>query len=162
MLALACGMTVGVLFAAAAPYALLGKPAPDFALKAAAGDNVRLSEYRGDVVVLSFWGSRCASCGTQLDALGRSLETYRSVGLKVFGVGVDDDPRSAVEFAKASAVPFPMLLDPHKSVSRAYEVDNLPMTVLLDRNGTVRHVHRDFSARSDALYLEELRVLLNE
>jgi hypothetical protein len=55
-----------------------------------------------------------------------------------------------------------MLLDPGKDVSRAYQVDNLPMTVLIDRGGTVRRVHRDFGAKSDALYLNELRELLNE
>ena len=51
---------------------------------------------------------------------------------------------------------------PAKAVSRSYQVDNLPMTVLIDRNGTVRHVLRDFSAASNGLYLRELRALLNE
>jgi peroxiredoxin len=162
MLALASGSLAGVVVAAAAAYALLGHEAPDFALKAAAGANVRLSEHRGDVVVLSFWSSRCAQCGAQLDALNGSFETYRSAGLQVFGVGVDDDARNAAEFATKRAVSFPMLLDPGKDVSRAYQVDNLPMTVLIDRGGNVRHVHRDFGAKSDVLYLNELRELLNE
>ena len=162
MLALACGTLAGGLAVAAAAYPLLGKPAPAFALKAAAGDNVRLSEHRGEVVVLSFWSSRCAPCGAQLEALSRSVETYRSVGLQVFGVGVDDDARNAAQFAAARAVSFPMLLDPGKDVSRAYQVDNLPMTVLIDRNGTLRYVHRDYDAKSDGLYLNELRELLNE
>jgi hypothetical protein len=47
-------------------------------------------------------------------------------------------------------------------VSRLYEVDNLPMTVLIDRGGVVRHVHRDYSAKDEGLYLQELRALLNE
>jgi len=59
-------------------------------------------------------------------------------------------------------VTFPMLLDPQKSVGRAYEVDNLPMTVLIDRSGTVRYVLRDYSAASDEIYLRRLRALLNE
>jgi len=162
MLALACGSFAGAIASAAAAYVLLGRPAPDFALKAAAGANVRLSELRGEVVVLSFWGSRCAPCGAQLEALDRSLETYRSVGLHVLGVGVDDDAHAAMEFATARHVSFPMLLDPAKDVSRAYDVDNLPMTVLIDRSGTVRYVHRDPGAKSDARYLNELRELLNE
>ena len=61
---------------AAAPYPLVGREAPDFALHALVGSNVRLSEHLGDVVVVSFWGSRCGPCGTQLDALNRSLSTY--------------------------------------------------------------------------------------
>jgi peroxiredoxin len=146
----------------AAAHALLGRDAPDFALHAVVGNNVRLSEHRGEVVVLSFWSSRCSPCRAQLDALDRSLRTYSSVGLRVFGIGVDDDPTRALEFAEAQAVEFPLLLDPRKTVSRSFQVDNLPMTVLIDRNGIVRHVHRDYSGKEEALYLQELRALLNE
>jgi len=143
-------------------YALMGQPAPDFALHAAAGDNVRLSEHRGEVVVLSFWSSRCNSCRTQLAALNRSFQTYRSAGLEIYGVGVDDDPAQSREFARSAAVSFAMLLDPAKGVSRSYVVDNLPMTLLIDRNGVIRHVLRDYSAANETLYLQELRALLNE
>jgi peroxiredoxin len=147
---------------AAAPYALIGQVAPNFALHAADGGNVRLSEHRGEVVVLSFWSSRCTPCRTQLSALSRSLATYRSAGLAVYGVGVDDDPARALDFAHSAAVGFALLLDPAKAVSREYQVHNLPMTVLIDRNGTVRYVLRDYSGASNALYLQQLRALLNE
>jgi peroxiredoxin len=153
---------LGAVAVAAAPYPLIGKDAPDFALHALVGSNVRLSEHLGDVVVVSFWGSRCGPCATQLTALNRSLSTYASVGLKVFGVSVDDDQVRALEYAKGQSVAFPLLLDPSKSVSRTYVVDNLPMTVLIDRGGVVRHVHRDYSSKDEALYLQELRALLNE
>jgi len=148
--------------ALAARYGLINQAAPDFALRAAAGENVRLSEHRGEVVVLSFWSSRCTPCRSQLGLLNRSLATYHSAGLVVYGVGVDDDPAQAVGFAHSASVSFPMLLDPEKSVSRRYEVDNLPMTVLIDRGGTVRHVLRDYSAANETLYVQELRALLNE
>jgi peroxiredoxin len=160
--ALGLTLAAAAAFATEPPYALLGQMAPDFALHAAAGENVRLSEHRGEVVVLSFWSSRCSSCRTQLTALNRSLATYRSAGLEVYGVGVDDDPVQARDFARAAAVGFALLLDPAKAVSRSYQVDNLPMTVLIDRNGTVRYVLRDYSAASSTLYLQQLRTLLNE
>lgn len=156
------GLASAGAVAAPAAYPLIGKAAPDFALHALVGSNVRLSEHLGDVVVVSFWGSRCGPCGTQLNALDRSLSTYASVGLKVFGVSVDDDQGRALEYAKGQAVSFPLLLDPSKSVSKLYVVDNLPMTVLIDRGGVVRHVHRDYSTKDEALYLQELRALLNE
>jgi peroxiredoxin len=143
-------------------YALLGTAAPDFALHASVGDNVRLSEHRGEVVVVSFWSSRCTPCRNQLASLNKSYQTYRSAGLQVYGVGVDDEPAQAMEFARTSAVSFPMLLDPAKGVARSYQVDNLPMTVLIDRSGVVRHVLRDFGAASEPVYLQELRALLNE
>jgi peroxiredoxin len=158
LLALAAAMS-----APAQPtYALIGQAAPDFALHASAGDNVRLSEHRGEVVVLSFWSSRCTPCRAQLAALNRSFQTYRSAGLEVYGVGVDDVPAQALDFARSTGVGFSMLLDPAKSVSRSYAVDNLPMTVLIDRGGVIRHVLRDYSQANETLYLQELRALLNE
>jgi peroxiredoxin len=150
------------LAVAQAPHALIGRPAPDFTLHAASGVNVRLGEHRGEVVVLSFWGAGCGVCRSQLAALDRSLATYASAGLTVYGIGVDDDANRAHEFARRAKVSFPMLLDPGKSAGRAYDVDNLPMTVLIDRGGTIRNVLRDYSVKSDGLYLEQLRTLLNE
>jgi peroxiredoxin len=147
---------------AAPGYVLRGQPAPDFALHAVSGSNVRLSEHRGEVVVLSFWSSRCFPCRTQLAALNRSLATYRSAGLAIYGVGVDDDQVQSSEFARSVPVSFPLLLDPEKTVARSYQVDNLPMTVLIDRDGTVRYALRDYDAASAALYLQQLRQLLNE
>ena len=144
------------------PYGLLGQAAPDFALHAVAGSNVRLSEHRGEVVVLSFWGSSCYPCRAQLTSLDHSLKTYASAGMSMYGIGVDDDPDRALAFAHSVALSFPMLLDPAKSVSRSYQVDNLPMIVLIDRGGTVRYVLRDYDQTSNALYLQRLRALLNE
>jgi len=143
-------------------YGLIGRAAPDFALHAAAGSNVRLSEHRGEVVVLSFWSSRCSPCRAQLEGLNRSLATYRQAGLAIFGVGVDDDPGQSRDFAHSMHVGFPLLLDPAKGVARSYDVDNLPMTVLIDRNGTVRYAVRDYNAAADGAYLQALRTLLNE
>ena len=143
-------------------YALMAHEAPDFALHAIAGGNVRLSEHRGDVVVLSFWGSRCTPCRAQLAALNRSLATYRSAGLQVYGINVDDDQSRALAYAHGESVTFPLLLDPEKAVSRSYQVDNLPMTLLIDRSGVVRNVFRDYNAKSEELFLQQLRALLNE
>jgi peroxiredoxin len=160
LIAIACA--AGVVAAATPSYGLLGREAPDFALHAVVGGNVRLSEHRGDVIVLSFWGSRCTPCKAQLAALDKSLGTYRSAGLQIYGINVDDDQTRALEFAHARSVAFALLLDPGKEVSRSYEVDNLPMTVMVDRNGIVRHVMRDYSAKDQETYLRRLRELLNE
>ena len=82
--------------------------------------------------------------------------------MQVYGINVDDDQTRALSFAHGEAVTFPLLLDPEKAVSRSYQVDNLPMTLLIDRNGVVRHVFRDYNAKSEELYLQQLRALLNE
>src|SRR5665213_112798 len=138
LIGLLCSAVVAVLGVAAALAAsvpLIGQHAPDFALPAVVGDNVRLSEYLGQPVILSFWSSRCSVCAAQLARLDRLYDTYRSSGLIVLAVSVDDDPQRAEKYARAHPSHFPMLLDQAKAVGRAYAIDRLPTTVLIDRSG---------------------------
>jgi peroxiredoxin len=147
---------------AARSRALPGQPAPDFTLHAFAGPNVRLSEHIGQVVVISFWGVGCDACRAQLQALEQDFSRYRAQGLRVYGVEVADDPRAARRFARGTHVTFPLLRDPAKAVARLYDVDNLPMTVLIDRDGKIRQVVRDFNETSRRACEDELRTLLAE
>lgn len=158
----AAALVSAAVAAPVADYPLLGRPAPDFALRAYAGPNVRLSESRGDVAVVTFWSSRCGTCRDHIETLGRALRTYGSAGLVVLAVSVDDDAARARDFAQYAPVGLPMLADPAKSVSRLYRVDSLPLTVLVDRAGRVRHVHHDFGTRGEEEFLKQLRTLLNE
>jgi len=148
--------------AAARFHAVPGAPAPDFALRAYAGPNVRLSEHIGQVVVISFWGVGCDACRAQLEALQQDFSRYQGQGLRVYGVEVADDPLGAQRFARGTPVTFPLLLDPAKTVARLYDVDNLPMTVLIDRDGKIRQVVRDFNETSRRACEDELRTLLAE
>jgi peroxiredoxin len=145
-----------------ADSSLPGQSAPDFALKAIDGANLRLSEYLGDVVMLNFWATWCGSCRQEMPQLERLHDTYRSAGFVLIGVNVDDESARAVEFVRALKVTYPILLDPRKSVAPLYRLDELPMSVLIDRAGVVRFVHRDYQAGKEQPYLAELRDLLNE
>jgi peroxiredoxin len=140
---------------------MVAQRAPDFALPAAVGDNVRLSEYLGQPVVLSFWSSRCSTCAALLAALDRYYATYRSSGLVVLAVSVEDDPQRAMEYARAHTTSYPLLLDRAKAVSRAYEIERLPTTVLIDRSGVVRYLHSD-DRPGDASYVAQIRALLDD
>jgi peroxiredoxin len=163
LLVLTAVLLGGVPGIAAEPrYALQDQAAPDFALRATSGTNFRLSEQRGNVTLLVFWGSRCSQCGTQLASLNRMVDTYRAAGLTALAVNVDDDQVAAADFARAHPVNFPLLLDPAKDVARQYRVDNLPMLLLVDRAGVIRHVHRNYRSGSDVQYLDQLKVLLDE
>ncbi|MBW4052165.1 MAG: TlpA family protein disulfide reductase [Proteobacteria bacterium] len=157
LLALAIFWTLPAL---ARSRALEGMAAPDFALRAVAGPNVRLSEHVGEVVVISFWGNGCDNCRAQLEALQADFTRYRAQGLRIYGVEVADDAAAALRFARATPVTFPLLLDPAKAVARLYDVDNLPMTVLIDRDGKIRQVVRDFNESSRRACEHELRKLL--
>lgn len=139
-----------------------GKPAPDFTLRTLAGPNVRLSDFRGDVVLLSFWTSWCGSCKAHLERVARFYATYQPAGLVVIGVGLDDDRAKALAFATANGGKVPQGFDADKSVARAYGINDVPLTILVDRNGVVRYVHGEFSRRDEGDLVDQIRQLLDE
>jgi peroxiredoxin len=151
--------------ASGASLAAVGAGAPDFTLPAAQGGNLRLSEYRGQVVVISFWSSRCSSCAAQLAELTALQGTYGPAGLVTLAVSVDSDLGRAREFAedllRSRKSTLPMLLDAGRGVGRSYGVDRLPTTVLIDRAGRVRYLFRDY-LRTDNSYISQLRALLDD
>jgi peroxiredoxin len=143
-------------------HELLGLPVPDLVARGLGGENVRISEHRGDVVVVSFWSGSCNTCRAQLEALDRIAKTYGSAGLVVIGVNLDDNIARAEKFARAQEVGFQLLVSTAKSTGREFGVDRLPMVLFLDRAGVLRVAHREFKARDEAQYVRELRTLLDE
>ena len=138
-LALAAAAAAGLLFfplvADAVPAN--GAMAPDFALKDLDGRNQRLSEYRGDVVVLTFWASWCGPCR---DALQSAAAAVAAAGgaPAALGVSLDRERTSAASVASSLDLTFPSLLDSGQTVGRLYDVQHLPLTLLIDREGVVR------------------------
>jgi peroxiredoxin len=147
---------------AAEKYDLVGQPAPDLVARGLSGQNVRVSEHRGEVVVVSFWSGTCNTCRRQLEALDRISKTYASAGLVVLGVNLDANLVRAEKFARAQGVRFPLLIAAPDSTGSDYRVDRLPMLVFVDRAGVLRAAHREFKDRDEAQYVRELRTLLDE
>jgi peroxiredoxin len=131
---LACPL---MLHAAATP-APGGGLAPDFTLKSTDGRNLRLSEYRGDVVVLTFWASWCGPCRAALAQLNSRSASPGDDRATILGVNLDGDAGRADSIARSLGLTFPTLVDTRQAVGRLYEVENLPFTVLVDRDGVVR------------------------
>lgn len=139
-----------------------GPPAPDFALRSLAGQNVRLSEHLGEVVLINFWASWCGACREQMPHLEELFTRYRRAGLVLLGVTLDENRARAADMAATLRISYPLLLDERKEVSRAYGVDTLPVTVLIDRAGSVRYVASGYKPGYEQRYAEKLRELLNE
>jgi peroxiredoxin len=141
---------------------LAGKPAPDFALKSSTGANLRLSEYRGDVVMINFWATWCGPCRQEMPLLDQLYSRYQRVGFSLLGVNIDDDSSRAMDMIHELGVSFPVLFDSRKEVSKLYQVDAMPVTVLVDREGNVRHVHKGYKPGYEEIYLDQIRSLLRE
>jgi len=139
-----------------------GTAAPDFALSSTAGTNYRLSEHRGEVVALVFWASWCGDCRRELERFERLRRTYGSVGLVVLGVNLDQEPERAAALAGAAGIGYPVLLDSGKNVSKTYRADDLPLIVLIDRQGAVRARHDALDEREERGLLVNLRDLIDE
>ena len=141
---------------------LEGQAAPDFALKSSTGENLRLSEYRGDVVMINFWATWCGPCRQEMPLLDELYNRYQRVGFNLLGVNIDDDSRRAMQMVEELGVNFPVLFDARKEVSELYKVNAMPVTVIVDRQGTVRYVHHGYKPGYEDKYLDQIRSLLRE
>jgi peroxiredoxin len=141
---------------------IVGKDAPDFVLKSLDGKNLRLSEYRGQVVLVNFWARWDGDSRKEMPALEHLYGTYGRAGLVVLGVAVDGDMRRAGEFAKSMGVSYPILLSGNGDVGRDYQIQAMPLTILVDRNGVVRFASGGYQRGDEAAYLDHIRALLRE
>lgn len=141
---------------------LVAQPAPDFALKSLSGENLRLSEYRGEVVLVNFWASWCGTCREQLPVLADLHAQYRDQGLQVLSVSIDRKSKRAEKALAGLHPAFPVLLDDRKAVSRLYDLDEMPFAMLIDEAGTVRAVYEGFDDDDRQLYQEQIAALMAE
>ena len=149
------------LAATTAPAALApASAAPDFTLHVVNGPNLRLKEQRGRVVMVNFWATWCGPCRQEMPQLNRLYEKYKASGFVLLGVNVDDDQRKAAEVAGKLGITFPVLLDTDKVVSKLYDLSTMPSTVIIDRDGKVRFVHRGYLTGYEDNYEKQIRELL--
>jgi peroxiredoxin len=136
--------------------------APDFALKSLDGTNLRLNEYRGQVVLINFWATWCGPCRQEMPLLEQIDKRYRDAGFTVLGVNVEGKAGPAQELASKAGVTFPVLVDADQKVSELYQLESMPSSVVVDRDGVVRYVHRGYKPGDEAKYLEVVKELISE
>jgi peroxiredoxin len=159
-------LLVGTFMLAAAGWAnaavTVGSNAPDFTLRTLNGPNMRLQEQRGKVVLVNFWATWCGPCRKEMPHLNRISDKYKSAGLVLLGVNIDEDVRNAAEVASKLKVSFPVLLDTDKAVSKLYDLNSMPSTMVIDRSGKVRFLHRGYQDGYEDTYDQQIRELLKE
>jgi len=126
------------------------------------GPNLRLREQRGHVVLVNFWATWCGPCREEMPKLNRLYDKYRASGFQLIGVNVDEDLRNVNTVVAQLGVKFPVLLDTDKQVSKLYDLNAMPATVLIDREGKVRYVHRGYRSGYEDTYDQQIRELLKD
>ncbi len=146
----------------ASPGDLVGESAADFALRSLKHENIRLSEQLGEVVLLNFWATWCGPCRQEMPLLDELYSKYRRAGLVLLSINIDEDSERAAEMAQTLGVSYPVLMDTRNEVAKAYQIGTMPLTVLIDREGTIRYVSEGFKPGYERRYADKLRELLNE
>jgi peroxiredoxin len=136
--------------------------APDFTLKSLEGSNLRLEEYRGQVVLLNFWASWCGPCRQEMPLLDRLHHRYEDTGFAVLGVNVEGETAPAQDIVDKTSVTFPILIDDGQKVSQMYNLQAMPSTVVIDRDGVVRYIHLGYKPGDETKYVEVVKELIRE
>ena len=138
--------------------ALIEKPAPDFTLRDLKGNQVSLSDFRGQPVVLNFWATWCSPCRVEIPHLEALYTKYKDQGLVILGMNTETDYMKVKRFA-VPRISYTVLLD-GGTQARGYDVSGIPCTYYIDRKGIVRSRSVGFGSGDEALIEKKIKELL--
>lgn len=115
----------------------IGLEAPSFELKNQAGDVTTLRQYRGQVVVMTFWATWCPACRSEMPSLEALHERMAGQGVVVLGINGGESPEKVKAFMATSNLSFPVLMDVEGQVHARYRVRQYPVTFIVDPEGRV-------------------------
>ncbi|AVQ98233.1 redoxin domain-containing protein [Oceanobacillus sp. M65] len=117
----------------------VGDKAPDFELKTLEGEQVRLSDYRGERVLLNFWSTWCPPCRQEMPDMQQFFQDQDPVILAVNLTDTEVNQKTVREFIEEFGVTFPVLLDEKAKVSQLYRIQPIPTTYFIDAEGKIRY-----------------------
>lgn len=156
------GVVATLIISVSASAATAPTPAPDFTLKSSAGDNIRLSEQKGKVVMLNFWASWCGPCRQEMPLLDGIYKKYSKTGFVLLGINVEEDSTDAKKMLKNLNVTFPILFDSDNKLSNLYKLDAMPTSIIIDKKGKIRYIDRGYSPGDENKYRDQIMELLRE
>ncbi len=118
----------------------LGDPAPEIVALTLDGEPFRLSDLRGQPVILNFWGQSCVPCRDEFPLLGAKQAQFAGDGLAIVGILTNDPPGPAIDFVAEYGATWPTVVDPDKVAKTAYRVVGRPQTYFVDRSGVIRSI----------------------
>jgi len=140
----------------------VSSPAYDFTLHSRAGENIRLNELAGQVVLINFWASWCGPCRKELPKLESLHQKYKDLGVTIIGINIDENPELSKKILKDIEVNFTVLYDPENQVSQQYEIESMPSTFLVDKKGLFRFRHNGYLPGYEDKYDQQIKQLIRE
>lgn len=132
-----------------------GSSAAEIALPDLNGAVVRLSSFRGKVVVIDFFASWCEPCMRELPELEKLHRQLGAAGVVFLGVNLDKERKNAQALVARFGLTFPTLLDPEGRVAESYDPPKMPSTYVVDKAGVVRHINAGFDGAADVARLQK-------
>ena len=117
-----------------------GAIAPDFLLELVDGGETRLSDFRGQPVVLNFWATWCRPCRQEMPQLVEAYDKYKDEGLVIIGLNLQEGRSVIQPFADEYGMDFPLLIDRDGDVGDKYRLLGLPTTLFIDADGVIQRV----------------------
>jgi cytochrome c biogenesis protein CcmG/thiol:disulfide interchange protein DsbE len=137
---------------------LRADPAPQFTLQDLNGKPVKLSDFKGKVVILDFWATWCPPCRAEIPNFVELQKEYGKQGLAVVGISLDDNPAGVVDFAKAQGINYPIVMG-DQDVAAAYGgVEAIPTTFVIDPAGNIVNKHVGYTEKAE--FEAEIKKLL--
>jgi peroxiredoxin len=141
---------------------LVGSPAPAFELEDASGREVRLEDFKGKVVLISFWAPWCDLCRVELQELESLYKKYKRDGFEVIGIGLDTSTEGVTKMLRKVPLTYRVISDDKGKAADAYRVSGVPLSFFVGRDGVIRHRHAGFGQESLPLYMQEIEELLKQ
>ncbi|MCX5726993.1 MAG: redoxin domain-containing protein [Candidatus Saganbacteria bacterium] len=139
---------------------LVGKDAPNFTLKDLSGKEIMLSDYKGKVVVLSFFYTDCPPCKEELPILQKLHVKFAQKPLEILAINKRESKEAVEKFKKELGLTFPILLDGNQAVSGSYMVEGAPNTFIICKKGIVCKYHSGSSTEMEKILTQEIEELL--
>lgn len=136
--------------------------APNFTLKSNNGKNIKLSELRGQVVLINFWASWCGPCRQEMPELDKLYSKYKKLGFVILGINVEENTAEALKIIADDKISFTILFDTENKVSQLYDVRAMPTSVLVSRNGNMRYLHSGYKPGDISKYKKWVKELIRE
>jgi len=132
----------------------------DFTLRSLDGNEIKLSDTRGQVVIIDFWATWCPPCRNSIPTFIRLYNKYHERGFTILGIGLDDED-ALLKHRNEMGIPYPILVGDN-DIAKAYGVSGIPKTIFVDKQGKVRKTQVGFAPELEVQFDALVDSLLNE